>query len=77
MHHDGARVYNPGMGGLVIAVIAALIGVVFWAAVRGSAKRGAQQALDEHDRESGQKADAEPVDLSDVPPWERSRHLDG
>jgi hypothetical protein len=37
------------MTAFVVAVIAALVGVIFWAAVRNSSKRAAQQVLEERD----------------------------
>jgi hypothetical protein len=36
-------------GGVIVAVLAALAGLGFWAAVRSAAKRGAEQALRERD----------------------------
>ena len=41
----------PVMGAFWVAAIAALIGVIFWGAVRSSAKQGAKRAIDEHEQE--------------------------
>ena len=43
------------MNGFVVAVLAALAGVIFWASVRSAARRGAEQALREHDGTSEPK----------------------